>query len=45
MRLALIAPLIALAAALCLPVAAGAQQIAITIDDAPVPGPVPEGET
>ena len=41
MRLALIV----FAAALCLPVAAGAQQVAITIDDAPVHGPVPEGET
>ncbi|MFN3536882.1 MAG: polysaccharide deacetylase family protein [Brevundimonas sp.] len=45
MRLALIAPFIALAAALCLPAAVEAQQIAITIDDAPVHGPVPEGET
>ena len=45
MRPVLFGPLIALAAALCLPFAAQAQQIAITIDDAPVHGPVPEGET
>lgn len=36
---------LALAAALLAPSAVAAQQIAVTIDDAPVHGPLPEGET
>lgn len=36
---------LALASALLLPVTAAAQQVAVTIDDAPVHGPLPRGET